>query len=42
MGNRVVITGIGVVAPNGIGVPDFLNALQNGVSGIRFVLNLRS
>lgn len=37
MGNRVVITGIGVVAPNGIGVPDFLNAIQNGISGIRFV-----
>jgi 3-oxoacyl-(acyl-carrier-protein) synthase len=37
MGNRVVITGLGVVAPNGIGVPDFLNAIQNGVSGIRFV-----
>ena len=37
MGNRVVITGIGVVAPNGIGVPDFLNAIQNGISGIRFI-----
>ena len=37
MGNRVVITGLGVVAPNGIGVPDFLHAIQNGISGIRFI-----
>jgi len=37
MGNRVVITGLGVVASNGIGVPDFLHAIQNGTSGIRFV-----
>lgn len=36
MRNRVVITGLGVVAPNGIGIPDFLNAIQNGVSGIKF------
>ena len=37
MGNRVVITGLGVVSPNAIGVPDFLRAIQNGVSGIKFV-----
>ena len=37
MGNRVVITGLGVVAPNGIGVLDFLHAIQNGISGIRFI-----
>jgi 3-oxoacyl-(acyl-carrier-protein) synthase len=37
MGNRVVITGLGVVSPNGIGVPGFLYALQNGVSGIKFI-----
>jgi 3-oxoacyl-(acyl-carrier-protein) synthase len=37
MGNRVVITGLGVVAPNGLNIPDFLHAIQNGVSGIRFV-----
>ncbi len=36
MSNRVVITGLGVVAPNGIGVPDFLHAIQNGISGIKF------
>lgn len=43
---RVVITGIGVVAPNGVGVSDFKEALKAGRSGIRFFeegkdLNLR-
>ncbi len=37
MGNRVVVTGLGVVAPNGLNVPDFLHAIQNGISGIRFM-----
>jgi 3-oxoacyl-(acyl-carrier-protein) synthase len=37
MSNRVVVTGLGVVSPNGVGVPAFLNAIQNGVSGIKFV-----
>src|ERR1700712_4540658 len=37
MGNRVVVTGIGVVSPNGVGVPAFLNAIQNGISGIKFM-----
>ena len=37
MSRRVVITGMGVVAPNAIGVPAFLHALQNGVSGLVFV-----
>lgn len=37
MSNRVVITGLGVVAPNGLNIPDFLHSLQNGISGIRFV-----
>jgi 3-oxoacyl-(acyl-carrier-protein) synthase len=36
MNKRVVITGLGVVAPNGTGIPDFLEAIQNGTSGIRF------
>ena len=36
MGRRVVITGLGVVSPNGVGIPDFLSAIQNGTSGIRF------
>lgn len=34
--NRVVITGLGVVAPNGIGVDEFRNAIKAGKSGIRF------
>ena len=38
---RVVVTGLGVVAPNGIGVPDFLSALQNGKSGIRYFQQLK-
>lgn len=31
---RVVVTGLGVVAPNGIGVDTFWESLVNGVSGI--------
>ena len=37
MGNRIVITGLGIVSPNGLNIPDFLHAIQNGISGIRFV-----
>ncbi|MDY7395776.1 beta-ketoacyl-[acyl-carrier-protein] synthase family protein [Aureibaculum sp. 2210JD6-5] len=40
MKNRVVITGLGVVAPNGVGVADFTHALKNGVSGIKFYQEL--
>lgn len=36
MGRRVVITGLGVCAPNGVGLADFTSALRNGTSGIRF------
>lgn len=36
MDKRVVITGMGVVAPNGVGVPAFAKAMKNGISGIRF------
>ena len=36
MKKRVVITGIGIVAPNGIGKDDFRTALENGTSGIKF------
>lgn len=32
---RVVITGLGIVAPNGVGIEAFTHALKNGVSGIR-------
>jgi 3-oxoacyl-[acyl-carrier-protein] synthase-1 len=36
MKNRVVITGMGVVAPNGVGLDNFLKAIQQGKSGITF------
>jgi 3-oxoacyl-[acyl-carrier-protein] synthase-1 len=36
MANRVVITGMGVVAPNGVGLPAFRNAIKSGLSGIAF------
>ncbi len=36
MNRRVVITGLGVCAPNGIGLKAFTHALTNGTSGIRF------
>lgn len=36
MDNRVVITGLGVVAPNGNNLSDFTNAIKNGLSGIKF------
>ncbi len=32
---RVVITGMGVVAPNGIGIDNFWNSLLHGQSGVR-------
>ena len=35
MKKRVVITGLGVVAPNGVGIPAFTHAIKNGMSGIR-------
>ena len=35
MGRRVVITGLGVCAPNGVGITDFTHALRTGKSGIR-------
>jgi 3-oxoacyl-[acyl-carrier-protein] synthase-1 len=34
--NRVVITGLGVVAPNGVGLDAFSKAIKNGASGITF------
>ncbi|MCX6216871.1 beta-ketoacyl-[acyl-carrier-protein] synthase family protein [Spirosoma sp.] len=36
MRNRVVITGLGVTAPNAVGIPSFLEAIQAGRSGIVF------
>ncbi|WP_259070686.1 beta-ketoacyl-[acyl-carrier-protein] synthase family protein [Mucilaginibacter sp. X4EP1] len=37
MSKRVVITGLGVVSPNGMNVPDFLHSIKNGISGIKYV-----
>ena len=41
MDKRVVITGLGVVAPNGVGIPDFTRAIQNGNSGIEYYPSLK-
>ena len=41
MKKRVVITGLGVVSPNGVGIPDFLKSLQEGVSGIQYYQQLK-
>ena len=35
MERRVVITGLGVVAPNGVGLSEFTYSIKNGVSGIK-------
>jgi len=40
MSRRVVITGLGVAAPNGVGLNQFRTAIQNGTSGIRFIPEL--
>ena len=37
MNHRVVVTGMGVVAPNGVGLSDYSRALRAGESGIRHV-----
>lgn len=39
---RVVVTGLGVVAPNGVGLDAFTTALKNGTSGIRFFEELKA
>ncbi len=41
MKNRVVITGMGAVAPNGVGLQDFGKAIKNGISGIRLIEDLQ-
>jgi 3-oxoacyl-(acyl-carrier-protein) synthase len=41
MTRRVVVTGIGVVAPNGIGIAAFERALEVGRSGVRAIPKLR-
>ena len=35
MARRVVITGLGIVAPNGVGLEAFTHAIKNGISGIK-------
>ena len=39
--HRVVITGMGVVAPNAVGVDSFLKAIQIGRSGVTFHQKLK-
>lgn len=41
MRHRVVITGMGVVAPNAVGLDAFLEAIQQGTSGITFHQRLK-
>ena len=36
MDKRIVITGLGIVSPNGVGLDNFINALKNGTSGIEY------
>ncbi|MBF0695679.1 MAG: beta-ketoacyl-[acyl-carrier-protein] synthase family protein [Flavobacterium sp.] len=33
---RVVVTGLGVVSPNGVGLDDFAKAIKEGQSGVKF------
>ncbi len=39
--NRVVITGMGVVSPNGVGLDAFTKAIKSGTSGITFHQNMK-
>ena len=41
MKNRVVITGLGVVAPNGVNLQEFSSAIKKGKSGITFHQHLK-
>lgn len=41
LNKRVVITGIGIVSPNGIGKEEFLRSIKTGASGIRFIPELK-
>ena len=41
MNRRVVITGLGVAAPNGVGISNFEKAIRRGESGIRFMPGLK-
>lgn len=37
LGKRVVVTGIGVISPIGIGIDNFWRGLENGVNGVKSV-----
>ncbi|MDD2637003.1 MAG: beta-ketoacyl-[acyl-carrier-protein] synthase family protein [Bacteroidales bacterium] len=39
--NRVVITGIGAISPNGSGIAEFLNSMKLGRSGIKYISELK-
>ncbi|RKY47109.1 MAG: beta-ketoacyl-[acyl-carrier-protein] synthase family protein, partial [Candidatus Neomarinimicrobiota bacterium] len=39
---RVVVTGLGIIAPNAHGIRDFEEALRKGKSGIRFLPHLEA
>ena len=41
MNNRVVVSGLGVVAPNGVGIDEFTKAIKKGSSGIAFHQSLK-
>jgi 3-oxoacyl-[acyl-carrier-protein] synthase-1 len=41
MNRRVVITGLGIVAPNGVGTDAFTHAIKNGISGIKYDAQLQ-
>jgi len=34
--NRVVVTGLGIIAPNATNINDFKNSLERGLSGVKF------
>lgn len=38
--DRIVVTGLGVLAPNGHGIQEYEHALRNSVSGIRYIEKL--
>ncbi len=42
MNNRVVITGLGIVAPNGVGINNFLDSIKKGKSGIVHIPELET
>ncbi|MCA0932195.1 beta-ketoacyl-[acyl-carrier-protein] synthase family protein [Lutimonas saemankumensis] len=41
MKKRVVITGMGVVAPNGVGIDDFVQGIRTGRSGVEYFQELK-